>query len=309
MAIHIYRYKFNFVDATRLAKAVPNSPTLNASSPGYVDISVDEAAKPDLDEAMALNGYSYVSTDPANTPTQALAVDIGTASFDIRDVLVWDHFVVGSLATERIGFMGWQVLTSGTGADVVATSEAGHPGIIDFGAGTVAGGRTTLYLGNTSLLNLLLTTGQNELNLEYLVRLNANALIATSNERFILGFGDSFDAAAGGETANGVYLELNPALSPNFQLVTAASAVRTRTDTTLVAAASVWYRVVVRVSFPGGVPTGEILINGVSRCTATATLPGTRVGIGVRMDSNINSAEPRFQIDYCKLTQVTAKET
>jgi len=309
MAIHIYRYKFNFVDITRLARSVPNSPTLSANSPGYIDISVDSAAKADLDDAMATKGYSYVSTDPSNTPTQALATDIGTAMFDMRDILVWDHFIVGSISGGQIGFMCWQTQVSGTGADYTPTGEAGHPGIVDIGVGSTAAGRGAIYLGDTSNLNLALGTTQNEINLEFLLRLNANALLSTSMERFVLGFGDTFDVSAGTEMTNGIYLELNPSLSANFKLVTSAASTRTRTDTTLAPTAGNWYRVVIRVSYPGGVPTAEIIVNGTSRCTATANIPSALVGLGARMDANANSAEPRYQLDYCKLSQITAKET
>ncbi len=107
---------------------------------------------------------------------------------------------------------------------------------------------------------------------------------------------------------NGVYLEFNPALTANFQLVTAAASLRTRTNSTIVAAASTWYRIGLRITYPGGVPTAELLINGTVRATNILTFPAANLGVGIRMDANAG-VEPRFQVDYVKLSQVTSKET
>ncbi len=311
MTARIYRYSAS-VDTVTLQRKVNGSPTFNASSPAYRDVNGDDSVanqKANLDEYMKSIGFDYLSTDPGDTPTAAAAAALGTASFDIRDVLAFDHFIVGSTSAGQFGAMGWRTLINGTGSDITPTGEAGHPGIADMGAGSTATGRVGIYLGDASIVNLALGTTQNEVNLEFLLRLNANTLLSTSNERFVLGFGDTFDASAGTEMTNGIYLELNPSLSANFKLVTSAAGTKTRTDTTFTPVANTWYRVVVRITYPGGTPTAEILINGTSRCTATANFPSAGLGIGARLDANANSAEPRFQLDYCRLTQVTAKET
>jgi hypothetical protein len=234
--------------------------------------------------------------------------NLGT-SFDMRDIVAFDHFVTATSTSERIGQMNWLALIGGTGSDMVQAGVAGHPGVVDISPGTTATGRAAIYLGDTTYLNMLLGTTQPQIDLEWLVKFDANALISTSNERFFMGFGDTFDVAAGTEMTNGVYLGFNPSLTGNFDLVTAAAGVRTRTASGIAVVASTWYRIGIRITYPGGVPTAELLINGTVRATATANFPSAALGIGARMDANTNSAKPRYQLDYMQLKQITSKET
>lgn len=344
----VLRYqKTSGITSAALTKQLPSATftSVTAGKPGeMVDITVTAGGVNDTTALMTALGYTLFATDPSNT----LAVDaaaetpgvssvlisggttltigavsdgqvlsrsgttvVGTSagtSFDIRDIIVYDHFIIGSTTTERIGQMGWQLLLTGTGADMQAAGEAGHPGIIDFGAGTVAAGRVSLYIGDSTLLNMILNTTQNQIDMEWLIRFSATALSSANNERFTVGYGDTFDAAAGVELTNGIYCEFNPSLSANFALVTSSASTRTRTATSIAVASATWYRIGISITFPGGTPTATLFINGTSRAANTANFPSTGLGIGARMDANAGT-EPRFQMDYVKLTQVTNKET
>jgi hypothetical protein len=231
------------------------------------------------------------------------------SSYDPRDTLFDDHFIVGSQVSERMGKMGWLNISSGSGADLSVTTEAGHPGILDFGVGSTAAGRCGIWLGDTTNLNFLLNSTQNQIDMEWLVRLSATALSSANMERFFLGFGDTFDAASGTELTNGVYAEFNPALSANWRLVTSNAGTKTRTTSSgSNPTSATWYRVVLRMTYPSGVPTANLLINGTLVATHTTNIPTVGVGAGIRMDAN-SGTEPRFQTDYVLCTQVTSKET
>ncbi len=243
-----------------------------------------------------------------NTDDVTIAAS-GGSSFDQRDVLLYDHFITGSVLTERMGIYGWVVDVSGTGADLTFLAEAGHPGILDFGGGSTSAGRAGVYLGNTSVQNFLLGTTQNQIDLEFLFRVNSTALSAVNLERLCIGFGDTFDAASGTEQTNGIYLEYNPSLSAKMRLVTSNGGTKTRTTSSGAdVVAATWYRVVIRMTYPGGTPTATLLVNGTSVASHTTNIPTAGLGIGARLDSNAGT-EPRFQLDYMLCTQVTSKET
>lgn len=236
---------------------------------------------------------------------------VGSAgsAFDPRDMVVFDHFVSGNTSSDSMGSAGWRQLQTGTGADTQFSGEAGHPGIVDIGPGTTNSGRVAIYMGESGLLPLLPGTSQNQIDLEWLIRINSNATSSANNDRITIGFGDQFGAAADVEHSNGIYLEYRPADNANFQLTTAASSSRTKTATTTAPTAGNWYRIGLRVTFPGGTPTAELLINGTVAATNTANMPTAAVGVGMRIDGATTTNEPRVQADYCWMKQVTTKET
>lgn len=304
----IYRYRQDHVNITQLSKLVTGALSLSAAVPSYVDISAVVGSKADLDEVMAFQGYVYVSTDPVNTPTAALSSDLGSSSFDPRDLLIFDHFVTGNTGSDTLGSAGWRVLAAGTGNDVTLIAETGHPGIIDFGPGTTAAGRVGIYQGETGSPTMLLSGTQNQIELEMLLRLSATALVAANMDRFTLGFGDQWGAAADVEHTNGCYLEYRPTDAAQFRIVTANGGTRTKTSTSLTPVAATWYRVGLKITYPGGTPTFALSVNGTQLNTATANFPTSTLGVGARMDAAAGT-EPRFQLDYVLLKQITAKET
>ena len=319
--------------------------TMSAPSPAHmVDVTVSAGGVNDATTYMTSRGYTLFATDPANTLDQAAAaivtpinrvklpdntvltmgavadgqivsrsgtslVGAAASGFDIRDQVAFDHFVAGSVTSERIGVMGWLSSTSGTGSDLVIGGEAGHPGFLDLGAGTVAAGRTSVYVGDASFPLAVLNGTQGQVAIEWLIRFNANALLTANMERFTVGFGDQFGGAASVEHSNGVYCEFDPLASANFRLVNALATSRTRIDSTIAVTANNWWRIGLQVTYPGGVPTSSLLVNGVVRATSTLNFPTAGFGFGIRIESQATASEARVQADYMKLVQVTEKET
>lgn len=251
------------------------------------------------------------------TAGQVLGVSAGLpawitnpAAVDPRDLTLFDHFVTGTVANLDTG-VGWVLSAGGTGNNQTVTAEAGHPGILRNQPGTVAAGRSAYYKGDavSGIGCYLLTTGQNDIDMEWLVRLNAAGILAANNERVTFGFGDGWASAASVEHANGVYVEVNPAASANFLLRSALASVRTQVDSGIAVVAGNWYRIGIKITFPGGVPTAQLYINGTAQGAAiTATFPTTAIGVGIRGDSNAG-ANYNLDADYVKIEQVTEKET
>ena len=77
----IYRYKFQGLPQSVLQQEVSGSPTFSASGIFFVDITAPSGSKADLDDAMALRGWAYDSTDPINTPVQAEGATIDGLTF------------------------------------------------------------------------------------------------------------------------------------------------------------------------------------------------------------------------------------
>jgi hypothetical protein len=81
------------------------------------------------------------------------------------------------------------------------------------------------------------------------------------------------------------------------------------TATSIAVAAAAWYRIGIRITYPGGTPTAELLINGTVRATSTAPFPSAGLALGIIMDANATASEARYQTDYALVQQVTSKET
>lgn len=257
-------------------------------------------------------GTSNTDTTKRLAPDGAGGVTWATttgSSFDDRDLLISDHFVTGNQSSDTIAKMGWRQLQTGTGADMGNTPEVGHPGVLDFGAGTAAAGRTGVYLGDSSIQNFLLGATQNTITLEWLVKFNTNALSTANMLRWTCGWGDTWAGASGAEHANGIYIDFEPGTDAHFRLRTASSSTRSAAASNITVAAATWYRVAITMTYPGGVPTATLYINGVSKATLTTNIPTAGLGVGVRADGASTANEARYQVDYVTCSQITNKET
>ena len=106
----VYRYKLNGPKIETLQNYVPGTPTFTAAGVYYVDITVAAGSKSDLDEAMAAEGYTYVSQDPTNTPTD----EAGTQGTDKVSVQQGGSLVAKQPA---VNFTGAGVSVSNDGAN------------------------------------------------------------------------------------------------------------------------------------------------------------------------------------------------
>lgn len=282
--------------------ATAQTPTAHAAShkvagSDLLEISQLPTSEADTTKRMAPNGSGGVTW--ATNP-----------STDQRDILISDHFITGNITSDSFGRAGWRLLSAGTGADQTVTPEVGHPGVLDSGIGTVIAGRAGLYLGESAIPNFLLGSTQGQLDMEWLVKFNANALSALNMTRWTCGWGDQFGAASLTEHSNGVYVDFEPGSNTHFRLRTAAASTRSTSASTVTVAANTWYRIGLTMRYPGGVPTADLYINGTLAVSLTTNIPSAGVGVGSRGDSGVATAsEARFLVDYCTLTQITNKET
>lgn len=80
----VYRYKLTGPDPNEIKKFVSGTPTFSAAGTFYVDFTAVVGDKTDLDEYMTSRGYTYVSQDPTNTPTDEAGTQ-GTDKINVYD--------------------------------------------------------------------------------------------------------------------------------------------------------------------------------------------------------------------------------
>jgi hypothetical protein len=229
----------------------------------------------------------------------------GGGSFDMRDIIVYDHFMTGNVDLDEIGIMGWRTSISGASAAIsTAAGVAGRPGIINVQTGTNAAGRASFYLGDGSSGARILLGGTNPLVMEFLVRFPAAADFSGTNlESVMLGLG--LDWATNVELTNGLYFRYTPGTDSFWSLVAANASTRTVRASTVAPAAGSW----VRLRVTATASSAQFNVNGVDVGTAiTTNLPTTGVGVGV-VTLGAGSANATFDVDYVLVTQVTNKET
>lgn len=236
----------------------------------------------------------------------------GGGSFDMRDVLVWDHFMSGNVDTDEIGWMGWRNESAGTGAAISfdATPVSGHPGVLVLDAGTALAARACISLGETASPGgrLLIGTGANPIEIEFLIRWpSATDILAANLERVEIGLGLAW--AADAELPDAVVMRFAPAAGDTgLRLVCAASGVRTVGAVQQVPVVGNWYRVGIVVT-PGATPSATMSINGVAGSAISTNVPSTGLGVGLK-SSGVGSGVAAFtEVDYFKTTQATNKET
>lgn len=333
MALHVYRYRLDapFTSA-QLQKLVSPTVTVQTAAGGPVcDIQVDDTRLNDLDEVMSRSGYTRIATDPIGTPASQIRIADGTiltlgaladgnfmsrsgtsligstsAGFDIRDLILFDHFISPSVATNSLGASGWAVASTGTGHDENITGEAGHPGILRLTNGTAATARTAVHMGDTTLRNII-AGGTNTLNMEFVI--SPRVSVAAANLlRDQMGLGSGWALANPLTLTDGIYIRLEPALSSSFVGVCVSSSVATTVSLATTAVVGSWYRLGFTYT-PGGTPSVQFKVNGANAgVPITTNIPTSVLGPGFRTDAAAGTATDLF-IDYVMCTQVTNKET
>lgn len=334
MALTVYRYRRDapFTDAQLVKLAGSGAANVAAASGPVYDIQIDNTKLADLDEAMAQAGYTRIATAPVGTPPSQLREGGGTlltlgnlsdgqlvqraganlvgvnAAFDIRDVLLLEHFLSQSVSSAQatVGSSGFIYNGTGTGNGLAITGEAGHPGIAALTGGSAGAARAAVFLGDTSLRNVL-ADGVNPLVFECLVSFRVG-VAATNFLRCQMGLGSGWALANPNPLTDGIYFRLEPSLSGNIFGVVANTSVRTTVDLGVAAAINNWYRLGF-VFTPGGTPQVQFRLNGVDvGAPVTTNIPSQLLGVGFRADSGGSTASGLL-VDYALLTQVTNKET
>lgn len=230
------------------------------------------------------------------------------AAFDIRDCALFEHFISQSISSAQatVGTSGFIYNGTGTGNGLAITGEAGHPGIAALTGGSAGAARAAVFLGDTSLRNVL-ADGVNPLVFECLVSFRVG-VAATNFLRCQMGLGSGWALANPNPLTDGIYFRLEPSLSGNIFGVVANTSVRTTVDLGVAAAINNWYRLGF-VFTPGGTPQVQFRLNGVDvGAPVTTNIPSQLLGVGFRADSGGSTAS-NLLVDYALLTQVTNKET
>ena len=255
-------------------------------------------------------GAGVTAVDNSGADRIDVTIPGGGGSFDMRDVVIWDHFLTSNITTNTVGSMGWRVNATGTGAAVTTAVDNGRPGIIRLDTGTSAAARAAIDIGETALgarINVGAAGGsQGTFSLEFLVRFaGASSILAANLEQAMFGFG--LDWAADAELPDGIYVRFTPGTDTNFSLVTASASVRTVQAGTVTPAADTWYRM--RIDWvPGSPSTAQLFINGVSQGAPVSTnIPTAGLGVGFKVRSAAG-VDAFVDVDYCLGTQVTKKE-
>lgn len=332
MAITVYRYRRDTVrpDAALAKLAGAGAANVAAAGGQIADVQIDDAKLSDLDDAMLQLGYTRIATAPVGTPPSQVRESGGTiltlgavangqvltrsgttivggsgSTFALRDNLLFDHFVQGSVASNEIGSCGWILSAAGTGNNQAMTGEADHQGVFINTNGTAATARSAIHLGDTTLRNIL-ASGSNTNPIVFDCMVKPNVSVASANLlRHQMGLGSGWALANPNPLTDGIYIRLEPGTSNNWQGVTANASTRSTVNLG-VAAVSTW----VRLGFvftPGGTPSVQFYVNGVATGAAiTTNIPvATVLGPGFRSDSPGGGAAVDLLIDYVLISQIT----
>lgn len=182
-----------------------------------------------------------------------------------------DDWVSGSVA----GRLGWINTVSGsatTATQITAGQDVNHPGILTIPNGTTAAtGRSAISLSPNAAPTIVITSA-NEVMHEWLVYITTLSNV-TDTFGIAIGFGDTLSAMA---QANGVYFSYDQANSTFWRINTAASSVRTTTDTSVTVTAAQWYHL--KAIKASGSTTWTFYIDGVSVGTISTNVPTAAVG-------------------------------
>jgi hypothetical protein len=162
------------------------------------------------------------------------------------------------------------------------------------------------HLGDSIIGGNTFIAGPNQLEYEALVKLLGSVGVGDLE---IAQWGLGLEWTLVGELLNGIYIRIAPATSPNFTLVTANGGVRTAVVGSTAAALNTWYRIGFIVTFPGGIPTVQLRLNGTNQgAPITTNIPTAAVAVGQKIDSSGGGTEPVTHVDYVLAIQMTKKE-
>jgi hypothetical protein len=125
-----------------------------------------------------------------------------------------------------------------------------------------------------------------------------NSIAATDLERVMFGFGSEW--AADAELNNGVYVRYTPLSDTNYMLVCANGGTRTTSSSGTAPVVGTELLFEIRITYPGGVPTVRLYINGSAvGADITTNIPANSVSPGVGIYSlGAIITEPMLDIDY-----------
>jgi len=274
----------------------------SAPLPGeFVDLSLNNAITnyaADADEIMVSLGFSFVAENPVPTLAAAAAAAVppvtsiressgptdltigavangqflqrsgttlvggSSGAFDLRDVIVWDHFLSGNVDTDEIGWMGWRYSGTGTGQSIVFSGEPDRPGIMVLNSGTAAAARAVLHLGEASVGGKVVLAGTNPIVYETRFRFPvAGDFSATFLESCHFGFSSNWGVDA--DPTTGLFIRFAPAAPSSdatYKLVAITGGTATVLASTVAPVAGAWVTFV--MTFTPGTGLATLSING-----------------------------------------------
>ena len=221
------------------------------------------------------------------------------------ETVIYEHWMSGTVDTDEIGAYGWRHNSNGVGAKIELFGNPGHPGVLRLDGGTAASGHADIHLGDGATANYVIG-GSFPTLMEWVVRWR-NSISVADLLSTIFGLGVGW--GNNGPLDDGLYVQFDPSISPNLQLIANdPGGITTVTGTTAIVL-DVWYRVGVQVHPNGGSPFARLFVNGVQEGGDISTnIPVINLGFGAKIDSNGGGTSPRLSMDYNLLQQATNKE-
>jgi hypothetical protein len=309
MALQTHRFRLATPSVSELAKVIVGGGTLVAgddpSTPLFVDYKIDDGNASSLIELTAelsARGFAYEALNPGTTPTAQAATLLGVGGTGTK-LWVDEDFVTGNVDSDEIGKHGFRATVTGTGSTIaVLPGEVGRTGIIRLDGGTAAAAKAAMHLGETGAGLFNLGTGQNQWDVYWDVR-PQNSILATGVQIIQCGFGLEWTATD--ELLNGAYVRYLPGTDTFWSLVLANGGTRSVVAGTTSPVLNTWVRAGIRITYPGGVPTAQLMINGAAQgATETANFPTGAMGWGVKIDGIAAPvAEGMLDVDRCEVAQ------
>ncbi len=190
-------------------------------------------------------------------------LELGPLGRSLKTWWNFEDFITGTPATQ----MGvWKTYSTGTGAATTSVAPTAlRPGIRSLSTGTTTTGICSIFT-NDDMQAVMFGGGVYTIEADIYV-----TTLSTVTEAYTLRFGHGNSATA--DFVDGAYFEYTDVGStPNWYKCTATNSNRTKTDTTVAAAAGAWTRLRVVVNADG--TSVEYFINGTSVGVMTLTIPG-----------------------------------
>jgi hypothetical protein len=237
-------------------------------------------AHPDLatHDSMGLVTDAILATHDASAVAHAAAIDAALAGVLTQSpdylanyAFAYDEFFGSGTTDGQVGSLGWRItVDAGASGTVIPHTvvQTNHPGVYTLGTGTAIDGRAAINFTHNQM------EGSPEFVMEWRVNVVALAVNDVNEGIVRVGLMDSNTAT---EPTDGFYFEYDVNVSPNWQAVTADGGTRTKTVTTVAAAAATW--IVLKV-VNDGAGNAVFYIDGAAVATISTNHPDTADAYG-----------------------------
>ena len=210
---------------------------------------------------------------------------------DPRYLDLVDEFFGAVTTTGNIGEQGWGTTNSAAPTITYQAGVTDHPGILRMQTGAISGNNVRLHLTDTAT-NTAIAANQVE-RFTWIVRIPTVSSVVVR-----VGLGQDVSSATFG--TDGVWFELDTAVSGNWRCVTRASSTSTAVTTAVPVTANNWYVLEAVRSVASTVVIWEFSINGTSTIKTTTNAPTASVNFGTLVQT-ATAAARQLDVDYARL--------